>query len=356
MKHQKVKKCMPLWKVVMIDLLVLGIILLTFALFHHVLPKVISQYRWKQIMQNATESAANRIPGIEGQEQETVTGAETASDTEPGSRTPWQIRFQEHFTDEVVVTDNSYTSQEISITIDTVAGTIGGRKVTYYVADIYIASLENFKTYTAYGDVIYYGMQDAIGMVRDTEAVLAVNGDFMTVQRTGFLVRNGEVFLSDQNNGVCVLYPDGTVETYDRAAYNIEDILAGNPQQVWSFGPALLDAQGKAIDSFELSSSIAGAHPRTALGYYEPGHYCFVVVDGRQSGYSAGVTITELAQIFEDLGCSVAYNLDGGQSSIMTFGESYYNRPYSNGRELGDILYIAESGMYTQTKTQEGTE
>lgn len=355
MKYQKTKKCMALWKVIVIDLLVLGVILLTFALFHHVLPKVISEYRWKQAQLNATEPVQTQAPETEIPE-ETVPNPETEPATEPDPRTPWQIKYQDHFTDEVVVTDNSYTSQELAITIDKVEDTIGGRKVTYYVADIYIASLDNFKTYTAYGDVIYYGMQDAIGMVRDTDAILAINGDYMTVQRTGFLVRNGEVFVSDQNNSICVLYPDGSIETYDRATYDIAEILARDPQQVWSFGPRLLNDQGKAIESFELSSGIAGNHPRTALGYYEPGHYCFVVVDGRQSGYSAGVTIVELAKIFEDLGCVAAYNMDGGQSSIMTFGEAYYNRPYANGRELGDILYLAESGMYTHAKTQEDAE
>lgn len=355
MKYQRIKKCMALWKVIVIDLLVLGVILLTFALFHHVLPKVISEYRWKQAQLNATEPVQTQAPEPEAPE-ETAPNPETAPATESDPRTPWQIKFQDHFNDEVVVTDNSYTSQEISVSIDTVADTIGGRKVTYYVADIYIAGLENFKTYTAYGDVIYYGSQNAIGMVKDTNAILSINGDYMTVQRTGFLVRNGEVFFSDQSNGVCVLYPDGTVETYERGTYDIDEVLARDPQQVWSFGPALLDDQGKAIENFELSSGIAGTHPRTALGYYEPGHYCFVVVDGRQNGYSAGITIADLAVIFEELGCTAAYNLDGGQSSIMTFGEAFYNRPYANGRELGDILYIAESGLYTRTKTQEEAE
>ncbi len=38
----------------------------------------------------------------------------------------------------------------------------------------------------------------------------------------------------------------------------------------------------------EFNSTLGKANPRTAVGNYEPGHYCFLVVDGRQPGYSDG--------------------------------------------------------------------
>ena len=76
--------------------------------------------------------------------------------------------------------------------------------------------------------------------------------------------------------------------------------------------------------------------------YFEPGHYCFITVDGRQSGYSRGLEIDRFAQLFADLGCTVAYNLDGGQSSVMTFNQQVYNQPYLGGRNSGDILLIRE--------------
>ncbi len=72
-------------------------------------------------------------------------------------------------------------------------------------------------------------------------------------------------------------------------------------------------------------------------------HLVFVVVDGRSPGYSAGVTMTELAQIMVDLGATTAYNLDGGGSSTMVFDGGLVNNPLGNGEERGtsDILYIA---------------
>ena len=84
-------------------------------------------------------------------------------------------------------------------------------------------------------------------------------------------------------------------------------------------------------------------NPRSAIGYYEPGHYCFVVVDGRQDGYSYGLRIPELAAIFEELGCTEAYNLDGGGSAVMVFNHEKYSRQSNGGRDLGDIIYVAET-------------
>ncbi len=59
-------------------------------------------------------------------------------------------------------------------------------------------------------------------------------------------------------------------------------------------------------------------HPRSALGFDETGKWLLmVVVDGRQSGFSEGVSLYELARLLQKKGCSQAINLDGGGSSIL---------------------------------------
>jgi exopolysaccharide biosynthesis protein len=45
------------------------------------------------------------------------------------------------------------------------------------------------------------------------------------------------------------------------------------------------------------------------------------VVDGRQPGYSEGVSLQELAELMQLFGCWDALNLDGGGSTIMLLGE-----------------------------------
>ncbi len=342
------KQKMPLWLVLLLDVALAGILLLCFAFFHHVLPAVVSQ---NQMNDRPVEpsipapSVSASEPADDSDPSDSQETQETPVPTEPDTRTPWQIKFEDHFTDEVVMTDCSYTSPEVSITIETVVTGEGDQKITYYVADIYVASLENFLTYTAHNRRVYFDTQPPEEIAAEAGAILAISGDFLTYQNSGFLLRNGEVYVSDHYaNSVCALYPDGTMETYIGRQYRIPEILDRNPLQVWSFGPVLLDEQGKTRETYEVSNLINKANPRSAIGYYEPGHYCFVVVDGRQKGHSRGVTIPELAQIFEDLGCAAAYNLDGGGTAVMLFNGIAFSRQCSGGRDLGDILYITEAG------------
>ena len=57
--------------------------------------------------------------------------------------------------------------------------------------------------------------------------------------------------------------------------------------------------------------------PRTSVGITADGRILMVVVDGRQPGYSIGVTLAELGRLMLDLGAVTAFNLDGGGSTVM---------------------------------------
>ena len=74
----------------------------------------------------------------------------------------------------------------------------------------------------------------------------------------------------------------------------------------------------------------------------EPGHYLFVVIDGRQKHYSDGMTLKGTAELAQRLGCRLAYNLDGGETSQMSFMGERVNHPYDNGRRTSDIICITE--------------
>lgn len=328
------------------DLLLIGLILVTFAFFHHVLP-MLNQQR------NSTETAeAEALP----------TTPEPTPSPEPtpepvDDRTEWQKKFAEHFTAEPVLTDHSYTSPEVSVNIETVVTGEDSKKVTYYVADIYIASMDNFKTYTANNELSYFSTQDVLEMDAASNAIIAISGDFYSYQKSGFLMRNGVLYKSDTAYcDLCVMYEDGTMETYEPNRYDAQEILDRGACQIWNFGPALLDENGQVKDSYNVSTTVGYKNPRSAIGYYEPGHYCFVVVDGRQPGHSAGMLIHQLAQVFADLGCTCAYNLDGGGSAVMTFDHQFFSRQSNGGRELGDILLITEEGFRGTEWTAEEEE
>ncbi|HVA85392.1 MAG TPA: phosphodiester glycosidase family protein, partial [Candidatus Saccharimonadales bacterium] len=79
-------------------------------------------------------------------------------------------------------------------------------------------------------------------------------------------------------------------------------------------------------------------HPRTAIGVTANGGVVLAVVDGRDAGYSTGVTDEELASVMAEQGAVNAINLDGGGSTAMSVRQpgddvvSIVNRP-SDGSE-----------------------
>ena len=323
------------------DLLLAAVLLLVFAYVHH-------GRQWLRQRESRGEaspapSASTVLSPAPPSAAEEAGGTETKASEE--DKTPWQLTFSEHFRDVPVQTENSYASPWVSVTVTEHCLESRGHTSVYYVADIYIGKIENFRSYLAGGQFALYATENMEEMSRSAGAVLAINGDFYGYQPGGVTVRDG-VWYRDDFTGcdLCVLYRDGRLVTYGgneaaAAALKEEDVW-----QIWCFGPELLDEEGRPLSGFNMSTAVSYANPRSALGYYEPGHYCFVVVDGRQEGYSYGVTMEELAQIFADLGCRSAYNLDGGGSAAMTFGGSFVSRQSNGGRELSDILLIGEAG------------
>jgi exopolysaccharide biosynthesis protein len=98
----------------------------------------------------------------------------------------------------------------------------------------------------------------------------------------------------------------------------------GTPAASDSIVEAVADWFSPLLISSKIIPSVAdqALHPRTALGFDDTGKWLLlVVVDGRQPGFSEGITLSELAQIFQSQGCSQSINLDGGGSSIMLVQE-----------------------------------
>jgi hypothetical protein len=98
----------------------------------------------------------------------------------------------------------------------------------------------------------------------------------------------------------------------------------GNPAE----GDRVMEAVSDWFSPLLASSRIMAdasdraLHPRTALGFDDSGRWLLmVVVDGRQPGFSEGVTLYELADILLAQGCSQSINLDGGGSSILLIRE-----------------------------------
>ncbi len=229
-------------------------------------------------------------------------------------------------------------------------------KLEYQFADIYVKNLDCFKT--AYSDARRENVKTQEYAQR-INAILATNGDnFNSGKITdGLVIRNGAQLYPGEGRkpdkytrDMCVLYHDGTIRVYDCVLDKIDydEILSNYPQQVFYFGPKLLNDDGTARTKF--NSVLSKANPRTVLGYYEPGHYGLVVVLGTRemidyngsnhgNGKSRGMTLTDLSELCVELGFTAAYNLDGGGSSSMVWNKTVFGH---NDRTHADILAVLD--------------
>lgn len=248
----------------------------------------------------------------------------------------WGDQFADKFTNgPAEITDTSYRSNDISVTIRQNQS----NGVTWYVADVYMKNLQNFKTAFAKGRFGGNLIDKPLNIANEVNAVVAITGDYYGYQNKGIVIRNGVLYRKTPLEDVLVMNNDGSMQTFGRRSLDTKTLFAGGAWQAWSFGPMLL-ANGQPMTKF--TSNVTPRNPRCAIGYFEPGHYCLVVVDGRQNGYSGGITLKDLSQLMYGMGCKAAYNLDGGRSAVMTFMGKCVNQPYKNGRDVSDIVYIGE--------------
>ncbi|MCD8356247.1 MAG: phosphodiester glycosidase family protein [Clostridia bacterium] len=234
-----------------------------------------------------------------------------------------------------------YAGSTSEISIEKVSCTVDGEPVVYFVADVYVSATSVVQT--AFAKNMYgRNIRDFVSsMARDNQAILAISGDSYGESDSTCVIRNGVVYNSNPGTSdVCVLFQDGVMKTYSALEFDAEAVQAQGAWQAWTFGPALLDGNGNIPDAFHSTEYLNKINPRAAIGYIAPGHYKFVVVDGRQDGYSAGVTMNQLAALMQEEGCMTAYNLDGGKSAVMVYDGEEISKPVGAGRTISDIIYI----------------
>ncbi len=88
----------------------------------------------------------------------------------------------------------------------------------------------------------------------------------------------------------------------------------------------ILVHEGRRWVADDGSGFVAGRHPRTAVGW-NAAETLLVTVDGRQPGYSIGLSLPDTAELLRSLGVTEAVNLDGGGSTTLAAGATVLNRP-----------------------------
>ncbi len=325
----------PLPMLIIIDVLAAALILLIFYVTNY---EAGGDVETEQL--SPSQSIVSVPPSVSPTETEpspSVSDTETVSPTPTLDMTIWRNKFADKFTSgEVEQTETSYKSNNVSVSIEKVEE----NGVVYFFADIYITDIKYFKATFGKNKAGSYEFVD--DNLKNNNGVIGINGDNCW-DNPGLVIRNGVFYKrwNDSKFDALVMYNDGTMKIIPGKDLDFNAVKAEAPYQVWGFGPMLLDSNGQPMTKF--NTSLSGLNPRTAIGYYEPGHYCFVVVDGRRPNtYSKGFTMTELSQLMYDRGCKVAFNLDGGDSSQMAFLGKYINDPSGN-RQVNDMIYITDS-------------
>ena len=250
----------------------------------------------------------------------------------------------------IFVDDWHYQSTTLSISIEKRSTGSGDNTLTYFIADVLISDATDLQKAFAndqFGRNIIAYTSD---IAADHNAIFAINGDYYGFRNDGIVIQNGVIFRDEPARTGLAFYRDGSMKIYDETETNAQTLLDDGVWNTLSFGPALI-IDGEVVDQLSKvivdknigNHPIQGNQPRTGIGIINNNHYVFVVVDGRSIGYSRGATITEFAEIFKELGCSQAYNSDGGGSSTMYFMDRVVNNPLGKNKERGtsDILYIA---------------
>ena len=160
---------------------------------------------------------------------------------------------------------------------------------------------------------------------RGVKVVAAVNGDFFnmgTGEPTGALVMNGKVVHTNASTNYFAILDDGS------AVIGTGALPSGVKEAIGGSTIMVRDGQ--------IDPSISGLYettkqPRTAIGIDVDGNVIIMAADGRQSPYSSGYSLYDLAQKMKEAGCVTAMNLDGGGSTVMYVQGQVVNSPAQKG-------------------------
>ncbi|WP_251444072.1 phosphodiester glycosidase family protein [Veillonella intestinalis] len=171
-------------------------------------------------------------------------------------------------------------------------------------------------------------------IAKDNDAVAAINaGGFHDPNGTGtgrlpygFIMQEGDYVIGKD------VGPDEAVDfvgfTKDgnliAGTYNKTELAEMKAAEGITFGPPLIVDGKKMITDGDGGWGIG---PRTAIGQKKDGTVIFVVIDGRQPGYSTGATLRDVQDVLFEEGCYIAANLDGGSSTTLYYNGKVVNKP-----------------------------
>jgi exopolysaccharide biosynthesis protein len=167
-----------------------------------------------------------------------------------------------------------------------------------------------------------------------TDAVLALNGGGFATTQDGLLYPMGITVVDGEiktfyRTDLSFIGFDGQGKLVGGEITTREQVKQLGVTQGATFVPTLLkDGKKMPIPKKWQNKK----EPRTLIGHFSNGDLLFIVIDGRQEGYSNGVTLEEAQKKLIEFNVRDAYNLDGGGSSAFYYDGKILNSP-SDGKE-----------------------
>lgn len=136
-------------------------------------------------------------------------------------------------------------------------------------------------------------------------------------------VENDDPFTLRSGQFAVVVKGENAKFFFDNVMYGVEVNLVEIPAGefagcTWVLGGYdILVDDGTVNTNCHTDNSGNAKAPRTFVGFKKDGTGFLCVVDGRQTGYSLGITVNQEAQLAKALGAQFALELDGGGSSTV---------------------------------------
>lgn len=171
-------------------------------------------------------------------------------------------------------------------------------------------------------------------IAKDNDAVAAINaGGFHDPNGTGtgrlpygFIMQDGNYVIGkDVGSDEAVDFVGFTKQgNLIAGTYTKTELADMDAAEGITFGPPLIVDGQKMITDGDGGWGIG---PRTAIGQKKDGTVIFLVIDGRQPGYSTGATLRDVQDVLYEEGCYIAANLDGGSSTTLYYNGKVVNKP-----------------------------
>ncbi len=278
---------------------------------------------------------------------------------------PWDFSGGMPLKKEGFIKSGAYVDDSIFVAIQQGVFDLGSQThCEYWVATIRIAHPSQLRTTAANGFHSEMLMKGT-AMARRVNAVLAINGDYFCFTHHGYILRQGQLFLDDLrgDRDVLLIDEDGNFHIV-RNPYTgqVHETIDGKKvMQSFFFGPVLVD-NGKLVRDMALREDMAAEErkQRMCIAQVGPLEYKCICCGPPARG-NTGMTLQEFARLVYEVGIDdaqkkskrtgeevkstmTAYNLDGGNSTMLIFnGEKINDVKNADTRDIADIIYFASA-------------